>query len=135
MDSADTTNHFVSKEEYLKICQSLPNQRRVKAIKSMSVEQLKQILGDIEQAKTLFKILKESKEGYMRIQRELPLPDKPYEGWTYAFCEGFPLYIDCLLTWYYTSVVKQINWETETSGTFTTLNSRYRFEFIEPEIG
>ena len=135
MDSTELANNFVSKEEYLEICQCLPNQRRVKAIKGMSVEQINHELGDIEQAKTLYKILKESKEGYMRIRRELPLPDKPYEGWTYAFCEEFPLYIDCLLTWYHTSVVKEINWETETSGTFTTLNSRYRFEFIEPEIG
>lgn len=124
-----------SKEEYLKICQSMPNQLRVKALRCMTVEQINQDLGDNAQAKALYQELKKSREGYMRIQRELPTPDGPHDGWTYAFCKGIALFIDNLECYYHTSVVQEINWETETSGTFTTLNSRYRFEFIEPEIG
>ena len=134
IDGNDAGYNLDAKEKYLNICRAMPNQINVLSLRAMSVEQLNLHLGDIKKAKALHKILRESKEGYMRIQREYPAPDVPHEGWTYAFCEGFALFIDNPDFFYHTSDVQQINWQDEKSGTFTTLNSRYKFEFIEPEI-
>jgi hypothetical protein len=77
--------------------------------------------------------LQDSKEGHIKITK---ISDNPgylkdgdtKEGYTPAFGEGLSCYMDCGETYYYTSVIREIDWENKI---FYTLNSKYSFEFNE----
>lgn len=81
----------------------------------------------------LYKALKDSKVGYIKITK---ISDnvgylssgESEEGITAAFGEGLSLYIADVEQWYRTSIIQNIYWD---KGEFTTLNSRYKFEFKE----
>ena len=119
-----TIDKPLEKVTYLDLCQGIERQQRMKAIKGMSREQLNDLFPE---EKGLFDILQGSIEGYFRIQRILPSPSVPREGWSYAFGEGLPLHLDTPEEWYSTSNIRTIDWK---NLTFITLNSTYRFELI-----
>ena len=81
----------------------------------------------------IYNDLHESKEGNIKITK---ISDnsgylsegESREGHTPAFGKGLSCYIDCGETYYYTSVIKEIDWENKI---FYTLNSKYSFEFNE----
>lgn len=81
----------------------------------------------------LHKMIKDSKVGYIRVTKistnggYLP-PGGSEEGITAAFGEGISLYIADVEQWFRTSNIQKIYWD---KGEFTTLNSRYKFEFTE----
>ena len=56
------------------------------------------------------------------------LPDDTYLREALAFGEGISLYIADVEQWFRTSNIQKIYWD---KGEFTTLNSRYKFEFTE----
>lgn len=61
-----------------------------------------------------------------KIEGTEPLGEK-HSGYTKGLCEG----IGCRLEspdgfWFHTSIIKEIDWENQI---FTTLNSKYKFEF------
>ena len=74
----------------------------------------------------LYNALQNSKEGFITVTRESD--GRVEQGHTWAFGEGISCRMDNTSTWWCTSVIKKINWE---EGYFDTLNSRYRFKFIE----
>lgn len=81
----------------------------------------------------LHRAIKDSKVGYIKITKISNNPgylsnDESEEGITAAFGEGISLYIAGVEQWYRTSVIQKINWD---KGDFTTVNSRYKFEFKE----
>ena len=77
--------------------------------------------------------LQNSKEGHIKIVK---ISDNPgylkeggiREGYTPAFGKGLSCYIDCGEIYYYTSIIRDIDWENKI---FYTLNSKYSFEFDE----
>jgi len=81
----------------------------------------------------IYNDLQNSKEGHIKITK---ISDNPgylsegntKEGYTPAFGEGISCYMNCDDSYYYTSVVKKIDWENKI---FYTLNSKYSFEFNE----
>lgn len=81
----------------------------------------------------LYRILQNSKAGNISITKisnnsgYLDSGDS-FEGVTAAFGEGLSLYISDTRGWFRTSTIQKINWD---EGTFTTLNSEYRFVFNE----
>lgn len=116
-------------ELFLSLCKSAPNQLMLQELKGKTAEQLK-----LDYRKDnpyyYYERFAESKEGYMRIVKQYPSLGKPHEGWTFAFVEGLSLFIDNPEEWYYTSIVKKINWK---GHTFETMNSIYSFEFLYEE--
>lgn len=81
----------------------------------------------------LHKAIKDSKVGYIKITKissnEGYLSEgESEEGITAAFGEGISLYIADVEKWYRTSVIQKIFWDRQE---FTTMNSRYKFEFEE----
>ena len=78
----------------------------------------------------LHRALKDSKVGYIKITKVSSNGGycESEEGITAAFGEGLSLYIADVEQWYRTSVIQKIYWD---KGEFTTLNSRYKFEFTE----
>ena len=81
----------------------------------------------------LHRAIKDSKVGYIKITKISNNPGylsngESEEGITAAFGEGISLYIAGVEQWYRTSVIQKINWD---KGDFTTVNSRYKFEFKE----
>ena len=119
---------MVIQAAFLDECKSCRAQKALYNMKQSTMEEWIAREGDSEESITAFKAIKNSKEGFMRIERVEPTPGKEHFGWTYAFAENISLYIDNPDRWYHTSVVKSIDWE---KGTFTTLNSVYKFRFIE----
>ncbi len=115
-------------EKYIKICQSVARQQRIKKMKEMSLDELEPIVGDAALAQQVFKAFGKAKEGYLRIQKLFPNIDEPKQGWTYCFAAGLPLHLDSIAYWYSTSNIKRIDW---VSRVFETLNSVYSFEFFE----
>ena len=81
----------------------------------------------------LFYKIRDSKVGYIKITK-ISSNDgylsegESEEGITAAFGEGISLYIAGVEQWYRTSVIRKIFWD---EGEFTTMNSRYKFEFKE----
>ena len=81
----------------------------------------------------LFYKIRDSKVGYIKITK-ISSNDgylsegESEEGITAAFGEGISLYIAGVEQWYKTSVIRKIFWD---EGEFTTMNSRYKFEFKE----
>jgi len=112
----------------LDYCKGTSRQRQLKTLREMPLEEMKEQLNDDELAEMIFNAVNNCKEGYMRIQRQSPSPDKENEGWTYIFAEGLPLHLDRPDTWYSTSNILKIDWEGKT---FTTLNSVYSFSFVD----
>lgn len=81
----------------------------------------------------LHRAIKDSKVGYIKITKVSSnggylSSGESEEGITAAFGEGLSLYIADVEQWYRTSVIQKIYWD---KGEFTTLNSRYKFEFEE----
>lgn len=81
----------------------------------------------------LHRAIKDSKVGYIKITKmsnnsSYLLSGESKEGITAAFGEGLSLYIAGIEQWYRTSIIQKIFWD---KGEFTTLNSRYKFEFTE----
>lgn len=81
----------------------------------------------------LHRAIKDSKVGYIKITKissnEGYLSEgQSEEGLTAAFGEGVSLYIADVEKWYRTSVIQKIFWDRQE---FTTMNSRYKFEFEE----
>lgn len=81
----------------------------------------------------LYRALKNSKVGYIKITKVSSnvgylSTGESEEGITAAFGEGLNLYIADVEQWYRTSIIQKIDWD---KGEFTTLNSRYKFEFKE----
>lgn len=81
----------------------------------------------------LHRAIKDSKVGYIKITKVSSnggylSSGESEEGVTAAFGEGLSLYIAGVEQWYRTSVIQKIFWD---KGEFTTLNSRYKFEFTE----
>lgn len=76
----------------------------------------------------LYKALQDSKVGYIKVSGNggYLSSGESEEGITAAFGEG--LYISDMERWYRTSIIQKIYWD---KGEFTTLNSRYKFEFEE----
>lgn len=74
----------------------------------------------------LYTALHKSKQGWISISRETD--GKGDEGYTDAFGEGLSCHVSNPHRWYYTSVIQKIDWDNKV---FTTLNSRYKFNFIE----
>ena len=56
------------------------------------------------------------------------LADEGISGLFSSFGEGISVRMDNIDRWYYTSIIKYINWK---EGYFDTLNSRYYFTFKE----
>lgn len=81
----------------------------------------------------IYNDLQDSKEGHIKITKisdnsgYLENGDSR-EGYTPAFGEGLSCYMDCGGNYYYTSVIREIDWENKI---FYTLNSKYSFEFDE----
>lgn len=81
----------------------------------------------------LYQAIKDSKVGYIKITK-ISSNDgylsegESEEGITAAFGEGISLYIAGVEQWYRTSVIRKIFWDKKE---FTTMNSRYKFEFEE----
>jgi hypothetical protein len=81
----------------------------------------------------LHQAIKDSKVGYIKITKissnggYLAEGDSE-EGITAAFGEGVGLYIAGVEQWYKTTTIRNIFWD---EGEFTTMNSRYKFEFTE----
>lgn len=81
----------------------------------------------------LYQAIKDSKVGYIKITK-ISSNDgylsegESEEGLTAAFGEGVSLYIADVEKWYRTSVIRKIFWDKQE---FTTMNSRYKFEFEE----
>lgn len=115
----------------LDLCQQTSTQRSLKELKESSLEELKARIGDDELAEMVYKAVQNCSEGYMRIRKQWPSLGEPYEGWTYIFAAGMPLCIDRPDSWYHTSNIEKIDWEGKT---FTTLNSIYSFEFLDPNL-
>lgn len=81
----------------------------------------------------LHRAIQDSKVGYIRITKISSnggylSTGESEKGITAAFGEGLSLYIVDVEQWYRTSVIQKIYWDR---GEFTTLNSRYKFEFEE----
>lgn len=81
----------------------------------------------------LYKAIQDSKVGHIKITKVSSnggylSSGESEEGITAAFGEGLSLYIADVGQWYRTSVIQKIYWD---KGEFTTLNSRYKFEFEE----
>lgn len=81
----------------------------------------------------LHRAIKDSKVGYIKITKMSNnsgylRSGESEEGITAAFGEGLSLYISDREQWYRTSIIQKIFWD---KGEFTTLNSRYKFEFTE----
>lgn len=112
----------------LDFCKGTPRQRWLKEMRETSLESLKEQLDDDEFAEMAFKAFRNCKEGYMKIQRQWPSLGEKHEGWTYAFAEGLPLFINRPDRWYNTSNIQKIDWQ---GMTFTTLNSIYTFCFVD----
>lgn len=114
------------------LCKGVRRQRELQAAKSFSLEKFKEVFeyDDPEEAKRIYEAIQKSKEGYLRITRLSPSPKEPEEGWSFVFGEGLSLHLDRPDRWYSTSVIQKIDWE---AGTFTTLNSVYKFEFIDKD--
>lgn len=121
----------ITEASYLDWCKGVARQRTLKKMREASLEELKVRLGDDKLADIVFEALKNCKEGYMRIQRQWPSLGEKREGWTYVFAAGMPLHIDSTDEWYSTSIIEKIDWE---GHSFTTLNSVYSFEFLNPEV-
>lgn len=97
----------------------------------MSIRELKlmpkeEFLKLPEATEELYNALQNSKEGFIYVVRERD--QSPHKGHTYAFGEGVSCRMDMIDHWWCTSVIQKINWE---EGYFDTLNSRYKFDFIE----
>lgn len=81
----------------------------------------------------LFYKIRDSKVGYIKITK-ISSNDgylsegESEEGITAAFGEGISLYIAGVEQWYKTTNIRKIFWD---KGEFTTMNSRYKFEFKE----
>lgn len=81
----------------------------------------------------LFYKIRDSKVGYIKITK-ISSNDgylsegESEEGITAAFGEGISLYIAGVEQWYKTTNIRKIFWD---EGEFTTMNSRYKFEFKE----
>ncbi len=118
----------IEEATFLDLCKGTPRQQSLKELKEASLEELQAQIG--EDADRVYKALRESKEGYMRIRRQWPSLGEPHEGWTYVFVAGFPLHIDTPDEWFYTSNIERIDWKMKN---FATLNSVYSFEFINKE--
>lgn len=81
----------------------------------------------------LHRAIKDSKVGYIKVTKVSSnggylSTGESEEGITAAFGEGLSLYIADVERWFRTSVIQKIYWD---KGEFTTLNSRYKFEFTE----
>ena len=81
----------------------------------------------------IYRTLQDSKIGFIYITKVSDNPgyvDKGQSeyGVTSAFGENLSLYISGGDRWFRTSVIQKIYWD---KGEFTTLNSRYKFEFEE----
>ena len=81
----------------------------------------------------IYNDLQNSREGHIKITKisdnsGYMAPGDTKEGYTPAFGEGLSCYMDCGETYYYTSIIKKIDWENKI---FYTLNSKYSFEFDE----
>ena len=98
----------------------------------MTIRQLKQMTKEEflkypDATEYLYNALKESKEGYISIEKDGD-PFTKEHGYTDAFGEGVSLYLSNAHRWYRTSTIKKINWEEKY---FDTMNSRYHFDFVE----
>lgn len=81
----------------------------------------------------LHSLIKDSKVGYIKITKISSnngylTEGESEEGVTAAFGEGLSLYIASNGQWYRTSTIRKIYWDIKE---FTTMNSRYKFEFKE----
>lgn len=95
----------------------------IKRLKKMSKEEFMQQKGATEE---IYEALKNSKEGYITVRHSVT--NEEHHGYTQAFGEGISVRMDNIDRWYYTSIIKYINWK---EGYFDTLNSRYYFTFKE----
>lgn len=111
-------------KDYVEQCRLVPRQQQLKELKDSSLETLIEKFGDEGAARPVFEALRASRQGYVRIRRVLPSRGPEESGWTYALAEGLPLHLDTPESWYSTSNVVSIDWET---GTFRTRNSVYTF--------
>ena len=125
-------NKSLEEATFLDFCKGTPRQRslNLKEMREASLEALKERTGDDELAEMAYNAMRNCKEGYMKIRRQWPSLGKPYEGWTYIFAAGLPLFLDRPDEWYHTSNIEKIDWE---GRTFVTRNSVYTFEFINEE--
>lgn len=99
----------------------------------ISVRELKQMPKEVflalpEATEQLYNDLHNAKEGFIYVERERDGLKR--KGHTWAFGEGVSCRMDTIDYWWCTSVVQKINWK---EGYFDTLNSRYKFKFIEDE--
>lgn len=97
--------------------------------RNMHLRDFVKVGGTIE----LYQSIRDSKVGYIKITKVSSndgylSEGESEEGITAAFGEGVSLYIAGVEQWYRTSVIRKIFWD---KGEFTTMNSRYKFEFKE----
>lgn len=97
--------------------------------RTMTLREFIKAGGDIDS----HRLIKDSKVGYIKITKisdnDGYLREGEFEqGITAAFGEGLSLYISDKDRWYRTSNIRKIYWD---KGEFTTINSRYKFEFTE----
>jgi len=124
----DNMNKFDVKKIPVQIIDFDDRLKNILELKKLSKEEFISKFPD----ENIYNDLHESKEGTIKIVKISNNPGLPegesIEGYTPAFGKGLSCYIDCGETYYYTSVIKEIDWENKI---FYTLNSKYSFEFNE----
>ncbi len=101
----------------------------VKDAKSLSFEDFKE--AHPEYSEHVYTSLRESQSGYIKVEKISDndgylQPNESEEGFTDVFTEGMGCYMYTMNHWYYTSVIKHIDWDKKE---FTTMNSVYKFNF------
>ena len=107
--------------------QELPNQAMLLKVKEMTWPEFKEKITDNPKA---YEEIKKCQGRYYHIQKVWPAIGNPHEGWSEIFVEGLSLLLDGPYRWYHTSIITKID---PAAKTFTTLNSTYKYEAVEPD--
>ena len=107
--------------------QELPNQAMLLKVKEMTWPEFKEKITDNPKA---YEEIKKCQGRYYHIQKVWPAIGNPHEGWSEIFVEGLSLVLEAPGDYFYTSIIKKID---PAAKTFTTLNSIYKYEAIEPD--
>jgi hypothetical protein len=114
----------------------IPLVKGVQEIKEMDIADFRASKFKEEMEEKDFLLIKETKSGYIFIRKisnnsGYLSNNEGRNGFTPMFSEGLSCYIfldDLHEDYYYTSVIESIDWENKI---FTTINSKYSFEFKE----
>ncbi len=114
----------------------IPLVKGVREIKEMDIANFENSKFKEEMEEKDFLLIKGTKSGYIFIRKisnnsGYLSNNESRNGFTPMFSEGLSCYIfldDLYEDYYYTSVIESIDWENKI---FTTINSKYSFEFKE----